>query len=250
VNRLLEAVSYGGGVNSTALVVYLVEEQGWAGEIVFADTGAEWPETYCYMTYFEREYLQPRGLGLTIVRGEPWQHFQQGISLIDYCEQRGTIPLAAVRWCSIEWKQKPIGRWVEAHGIERQALGIDAGEDHRRPAAYRPLVEAGIDRRGCIEIIKQAGLDVPPKSGCYICPFMDRARWRRLWELHPDLFERAARLEELAGERRTRRPRPTLDPSGAITLRQRQAMYEGQIPMFEERDMDEMLAYRPCVCDL
>lgn len=40
-----EIVSFGAGVNSTALAILLVNE-GWRGPIVFADPGAEWPETY------------------------------------------------------------------------------------------------------------------------------------------------------------------------------------------------------------
>jgi hypothetical protein len=117
------------------------------------------------------------------------------------------------------------------------------------PDADRPLVEAGIDRTECVRIIEAAGLDVPQKSGCYICPFQRASQWRRLWELHPDLFERAARLEEGA-RAKMRNKLFTLDPGGKITLRRRQAMYEGQIPMFEEAEMDGMLAYRPCVCGL
>lgn len=59
-----EMVSFGAGVNSTAMVITLAEE-GWRGPIVFADTMGEKPETYCYMDYFEREYLKPRGLAIT-----------------------------------------------------------------------------------------------------------------------------------------------------------------------------------------
>lgn len=234
-------------MNSSALVIWLVE-QGWRGPVVFADTGAEQPETYCYLGYFEREYLIPRGLEITTLKGEPWQRGRATLPLADYCEGHGMVPLAAARWCTKDWKGRPVERWRAAHGEPPVLLGIDAGESHRQPQALRPLVDAGIDRAGCVRLIEQAGLAVPPKSGCWLCPFQRASQWRALWERHPDLFERAAHLEEIASARTGRHI--TLDPSGAVTLRQRQAMYEGQIPMFEESAMEDMLAYRPCVCGL
>ena len=39
-----EMLSFGAGLNSVALAV-LLANQGWNGPIVFADTGAEHPET-------------------------------------------------------------------------------------------------------------------------------------------------------------------------------------------------------------
>jgi hypothetical protein len=249
VTRLLEAVSYGGGVNSTALIVLLTQpESDWHGPIVFADTGCEWPETYCYMTYFENEYLRPRGLSITRLQGLPWQAGRASLPLVTYCQKHGMVPLMSARWCTKDWKGKPIDRWAAANGIERQLLGIDAGEDYRRPAAYRPLVEAGIDRAGCVQLIEAMGLNVPQKSGCYICPFARISQRRRLWELHPDLFEVAAQLEEGASRRTGRRI--TLDPSGEVSLRQMEARFKAQLPMFDVPTMDDLIEYPPCECGL
>ena len=43
-------VSYGGGVNSTALLVGLHQHRIPVDLILFADTGAEHPHTYAYWT--------------------------------------------------------------------------------------------------------------------------------------------------------------------------------------------------------
>ena len=42
-------VSYGGGINSTAMVVYLVKNSFPLDYVVFSDTGDEMPETYEYL---------------------------------------------------------------------------------------------------------------------------------------------------------------------------------------------------------
>jgi 3'-phosphoadenosine 5'-phosphosulfate sulfotransferase (PAPS reductase)/FAD synthetase len=53
-------LSFGGGVNSVALMIWLVENQQPLDEVIFADTGAEVPETYGYLKITEK-YLDDRG---------------------------------------------------------------------------------------------------------------------------------------------------------------------------------------------
>lgn len=244
--KYADILSFGGGVNSVALAIMAINE-GWHGEVVFADTGCEWPETYCYLDYFEREWLRLRGMSIRRIRNDK---YKDGLSLIEYCESASIVPLAAIRWCTQKYKVNPL----KAYAGERQTMiGIAADEAHRQPNAIRPLVDAGITRQGCIEIIRAEGLEVPQKSGCYICPFQRNSQWRTLWERHPELFERAARLEENARrnarQKGLRTANAVLDPHGKVTLRQRQLSYESQIPL-PELDMDELLQYKPCMCSV
>jgi len=231
-----ELLSFGGGVNSTALAILLINE-GWQGEIVFADTGAEWPETYEYMDYFETEWLKPRGFG--IVRLHPHRDVKLFTSkahkhtLIEYCLEAKMIPLAFRRWCTDRWKIQPLGRYAKQHDLSVTLLGIDAGEAHRGKDKVRPLVERGITRQRCQAIIAAEGLQIPPKSNCFFCMFQRESQWRRLWEIHPDLFDLAMRIEE--NSRRTRislfpgQTHAVLAPNGRRTLRQRKMTYECQL---------------------
>lgn len=244
-----QVISYGAGVNSTAMAIMLIN-QGWQGQIVFCDTGCEWPETYCFIDYFEREWLKPRGFEVVRLRGLPYQRNHGGASLIDYCEERKVIPMAAVRWCTMEYKVHPLARWCIDNGNPEQLIGIAADEAHRKPSANRPLVDTNVDREGCRQIILGAGLDIPRKSGCYICPFQTNNGWRELWRIHPDLFERAVKLEESCSRDNIGRHTATLDPAGKTTLRQRQRAFEQQIPMFDDTDWDDLLRFRPCICEL
>jgi len=238
-----ELISYGGGVNSTALAILLIK-QGWSGSIVFADTGCEWPDTYCFMDYFESTWLAPHGHRLERIRQK---HKSGGKSLIEYCESALVIPLAAMRWCTYEWKVEALRRYAPDAVM---LLGISAEEAHRQKGRPCPLVDAGIDRQGCIDIIQAEGLPIPHKSSCYICPFQQDVQWRELWQRHPDLFDRAMRLEEAVQGKRTSRKKCTIDPSGEIYLRQRKLRYESQLPLLDDAAMETLLAYRPCVCGL
>lgn len=113
----------------------------------------------------------------------------------------------------------------------------------------RPLVDMGIDREGCIEIIQAEGLSVPRKSGCYICPFQRNSQWRELWERYPELFRRAVALEESVQRKLGGRTRAYLDPSGRFTLRQRRDAYDREQTL-PGMDMEDLRDYQPCVCGL
>lgn len=246
---MTELISFGAGVNSVAMTILLVNE-GWTGPIVFCDTGCEWPETYCYLDYFEKEWLVPRGLEITML-GQEYRALGPGRdtrTLIEFCEDYRVCPMPGMRWCTQGWKTDVVNHWAKANSIEIQLIGIAADEAHRMPGAARPLVDRGIARKDCIDIIATEGLDVPQKSGCYICPFQRPDQWRELWSRHPELFERAAGLEELSTERRG--VQAFLRASGNMTLRQLELGFQSQSTFFNESAWADLLAYKPCMCSL
>ena len=118
--------------------------------------------------------------------------------------RRRVIPSVQWRWCTRDFKIKPIHQHRAGLGRHvNQYIGIAFDEIHRmrdsREAGTTnlyPLIDRRITREGCIEIIEQAGLPVPEKSGCFFCPFNSTERWRQLLDRHPRLFEQAIRLEE------------------------------------------------------
>ena len=60
-------VSYGGGVNSTAMIIFLVKNKFPLDYVVFSDTGDEMPETYEYLDVI-RKYLDKHKIPFEIVR--------------------------------------------------------------------------------------------------------------------------------------------------------------------------------------
>lgn len=242
-----EVVSFGAGVNSTAMTIMLVND-GWRGPIVFTDTGTEWPATMCFMDYFERAWLAPRGLTITVL-GADYRALGPGRdprALIEYCEHYRVTPFPATRWCTAGWKTDVLDHWCAAHGNPTQLVGMAADEAHRQKGRACPLIDRGITRKGCVKIIQAEGLDVPRKSGCWICPFMGRRQWRELYRRHPELFERAAHLEELATERRG--IKSSIHPD--FTLREVEVTLRDQGSFLDDDEMDGLLEYKPCVCGL
>lgn len=246
-----EMISFGGGVNSVAMTIMLVNDE-WRGPIVFADTGGEHPETYCYLTYFDK-WLRERGLEITRLSFETnpdlYQHDKRigsslGSTLYDYSYSAGIIPLLATRWCSVTFKRDPLEAWRKAQGIDVSLVGICADETRRvrdDPTVRYPLVDAGITREGCKRVIRAAGLEVPRKSGCFFCPGQRLSQWRDLYQHYPELYERAAELERNAAARCQKWA--TLDPHGQSLDQMRERRWQGQTEM----DLSEWI---PCICTL
>ena len=59
--KSINMVSYGGGVNSTALLIGLHQHRIPVDLILFADTGAEHPHTYAYLDIMDR-WLKDHGM--------------------------------------------------------------------------------------------------------------------------------------------------------------------------------------------
>lgn len=53
-----------------------------------------------------------------------------------------------------------------------------------------------------MRLISEAGLPVPPKSSCYFCPFHSMETWAEMRRNEPDLFEKAAALEDTINAKR------------------------------------------------
>lgn len=184
-------------MNSTALLHVLLDEGLPIDEVVFADTGAEKPETYAYMAEWILPFLAARGV--------PYARVAAKETLEERCLRGHTVPDRRYRWSTRDYKIRPITRHLRPHaergvtvyiGIAFEEL--DRMRDGHRPwitNAY-PLVDRRIDRAGCEAVLRAKGWPVPPKSGCYFCPFARISEWRDLLERHPDLWARARRIEE------------------------------------------------------
>lgn len=190
-------VSYGGGINSTAMIVYLVKNKFPLDYVVFSDTGNEMPETYEYLKIIQK-YLMKKRIPFKIVK------VRNNTSLSDRCLKRKVIPSQIWRWCTRDMKVTPIHAFYrKLHAHIYQYMGIDYDEVHRmKPAKVDyvtnlyPLIDYKIGREECVNLIKKARLPIPIKSGCYMCPFNNMDRWAEIHKNHPDLYRHAIKIEE------------------------------------------------------
>ena len=191
-------LSFGAGVNTVALMIMLVRDRAPLDGVVFADTGGETPDTYKSVED-AKTYLAAQQIPFTVVQARP-----SGTDLYGTAERRRVIPSVQWRWCTRDFKVNPIHRYYRGLGSHvNQYVGIAFDELHRMRGSREPyvtnlypLINNRLTRQDCMDLIVEAGLRVPEKSGCYFCPFNSTERWLGILLRHPDLFEKAIELEE------------------------------------------------------
>lgn len=200
-------VSYGGGVNSTAMLIGMHERGIVPDAVQFSDTKGEKPETYFYARVVLAGWLSRAGFPpLTELCRTDRLHLDE--SLEAECHRLGTLPSRAYGFgtCADKWKLDPMRWWVKKRYGGQQvirAVGFDAGEPERaKPysdkhmVVWYPLIEWGWDRDACVAAIKRAGLPVPPKSACFFCPSSKKREVIQLGKRHPALLARAFAIED------------------------------------------------------
>jgi hypothetical protein len=205
----LRVVSFGGGVQSVGLLVLAAQRVIDYSTFLFANVGddSENPKTVRYLYDVARPFARTHGLEIHELRRIPTRgHFAGRVE---------TLYGRMTRACTADFKIRPIGKWLRANGASRHnpatvAIGFSIDEIHRcnrkKAQPYEvpdyPLIDLGMSRTDCEEIIKRAGLPVPPKSACWFCPFRRPASWAEARRDEPELFWRAVELERTLNRRR------------------------------------------------
>ncbi len=221
----MRVISYGGGVQSTALLVLAARREINYTTFLFANVGddSEHPATLAYIRNIAAPYAINAGLELHQLQRTRRDGTTE--TLMERLNRPGirSIPIPVRmangapgrRSCTADFKIKVVGRWLRQHGATVDApatvgIGISVDEIHRanrrRSEPHEqieyPLLDLRLRRDECERIIKDAGLPVPPKSSCFFCPFRTVDAWRQQRQAEPELFARAVALEETVNGRR------------------------------------------------
>ncbi|MFD7224760.1 phosphoadenosine phosphosulfate reductase [Streptomyces sp. NPDC059892] len=222
----IRSVSYGGGAQSTALLVLAAQGRIDFRTFLMANVGddSENPGTLRYLDEYARPFAAEHGIEL-VVLDRVMVRSGEVRTLYGQLTKEGSrslpIPVRmsngapGTRQCTADFKIKVIGRELKRRGATKEApatvgIGISLDEIHRannrrcepHEDIVYPLLELGLRRIDCARIIRDAGLPVPPKSSCWFCPFHRPETWHDIRRKQPDLFEKACQLEELLNARR------------------------------------------------
>ena len=216
----MNIVSYGGGTNSTALLIECVNRNIPIDLILFADTGAEKPHTYQYLKMFSKWCVE-NGLP-EITRVQKTNRNGTAITLEGYCFERRQLPSIAYGFksCSQKHKISPqdkfMNNWMPAKDEWSRGnkitkfVGFDADEPHRvkeyiddKYLVEYPLIDWDMGREECVNTIRGSKLELPGKSACYFCPSTKIHEIHDLKRQYPDLAARAIALEKYAAELNT-----------------------------------------------
>ena len=226
-------VSYSGGKDSTATLCWSLEHLPHERlRVVFADTTVEWPETYEYLDYIERE------LGVTIDRvqagdkqlpptrtGKARESMAHGKSFYEMVRLREKWPAPKYRYCTTYLKQWPLRLYALGYSNPVQIEGSRAQESRARsrynqfdssgsngvhsahlpapPVIYRPILhwsEREVwDYLRVHRVLPNPVYNYATRCGCWCCIMGRRAEVFNFCRLHPEIAQRAANLEREIG---------------------------------------------------
>ena len=181
-------------MDSTALILLLIDRRV-DFEAIFVDNEVEYPETYSYV-----EYINEKVHPITVLRPKV-EGFH---SLYKFCMHHKTLPSVRLKWCNDKFKMRPQAKYRKRPctvylGFNADEMKRAKGVKPRKGETYKfPLIEEGLTKRECISFIKDHGLKVPIKSGCYFCPMQSPKEWKKLMVNHSELYKKAILLEENA----------------------------------------------------
>lgn len=258
----LRAISYGGGVQSTAMIVLAVQGKIPADVALFSNVGddSEHPATLSHVRDVMIPWAESQGFPIH----ELSRRKRDGTTetLYGQLTKPGSrsvgIPVRMSngapgnRSCTADFKIRVVNRWLRQHGASEANpaivhIGISTDEiqrvSNRRPDKFTlptyPLIELGLSRSDCQSVIASAGIPVPGKSSCYFCPFHRPQAWAEMARDEPDLFEKSCNLEDhLNTVRRNIGKDPVHFTRFGVPLRSAIGPAQDMLPGFASADMD------------
>ncbi len=210
-NGISQAWACGGGVQSTAIAALICAgrlpkpDHAW-----IVDVGYEKSKTFDYVQAVLMPKLQEVGVTLHIIKTVDYVDN----SLFDK-QGNCVLPLFAKGddgivgkfnvHCSGTWKQRVAQKWLRSRGVKRcdTWIGISIDEKRRvKPSRLQwnqnryPLVEMGIRREDCIDLIARIGWPKPEHTSCYLCPNQSDYQWQDTRRKYPKDWEKAIAAED------------------------------------------------------
>ena len=219
----LTYLALGAGSQSSALYVLAAQGDRRVPPLdvaIFADTGDEPAKVYEQLDRLEaygKRLRGPRIMRVSIPSGRPLSelmltHYVPIPAFTLAAGKRGML----LRQCTTEMKVKPINAWLREHELGVPAGGR-VGPDQRvlclkgfsieeigrvKPSNEAwldiafPLIDAGLYRWHCQQVLVDAGLGRFVKSACVYCPYRGDREWRRMRDEEPADFAKACAVDE------------------------------------------------------
>lgn len=204
--------SCGGGTQSAAIAALIVRgELPKPAAAAIADTGREASETWRYFDAVLKPNLARAGVDLIRLPHDEWSTVDLfggadgKTALIPAFTYRDGTRGQTRKYCSNEWKSRPVERYYRSLGLKGGSIwiGFSIDEYHRArshdsAAAWNhsyPLLDRRMSRADCIALVVNQGWPQPPRSSCWMCPYRSDAEWLHLKRTDPADFESAIALE-------------------------------------------------------
>lgn len=206
-------ISFSGGVESTAMCLLY----GKGSTAIWSDTGAEHKEMYVRIDKMEQFFKQYHNGDFELVRLKTTVTHKgvEYTGLENLAIGYKYMPSGQSRYCTRLFKSEIIDKYISDKGECELMIGFNYDECDRVGSLEKmpnveytyPLLEEGLTREDCEDILKQNGIhpDFPVymlRGGCRMCFFKSEKEYKALYHLNPDEFWEVVYFEEKIQDRR------------------------------------------------
>jgi len=194
-------VSFSGGKDSTAMLLLMIEKGMKIDEIIFCDTGMEFPEMYEHIKKVEDHTKRK----ITILKSEETFEYYMFEHEIKHRDKKNDgvlgygFPRMTNRWCTIKLKQQLFERYIKEKykGLTVvRYIGIAFDELNRVKEYEYPLVSWGVTEKQALKYCYDKGFDWNglyekfDRLSCWCCPLQRLSELEILYIEYPDLWNK------------------------------------------------------------
>ena len=200
-------VSFSGGKDSTAMLLMMLEKNMPIDEIIFCDTGKEFPQMYEHIEKVQK-YI---GGGITVLHGEKAFDYY----MFDHVKTKGKHKgkkgygwsNMLCRWCTAALKQTPLKKHMEGREyINYIGIAYDEPKRHQNISAnvVHPLYDWQVTEKMALQYCYERGFDWGglyehfDRVSCWCCPLKNNNELMQLYVHYPELWQELKDMDNRA----------------------------------------------------
>ena len=208
-------VSFSGGKDSTAMLLRMIEEKMPIDEVIFCDSGMEFPAVYDHIERI-RIILIDNQIKFTVLEPEhsfEWYLLDKPVKSENHGDHNGMgWPTPQLRWCTRFFKVEMTRHYYMSLSDKydiREYVGIAKDEEFRtqgRTGQLKrkryPLIEWGMTEADCLQYCYDRGYDwnghykIFNRLSCWCCPLAKMGELKKVWQHYPALWKKLEELDD------------------------------------------------------
>lgn len=200
-------VSFSGGKDSTAMLLRMLEEGKPIDEIIFCDTGKEFPQMYKHIKKVEEYIYTNYAMTITILKPEKDFDYH----MFEHIKTRGKNKgkkgygwaTMRCRWCTTLLKNNVINNHLKQYEEEGyvEYIGIAYDEQKRIKDKKYPLVEWKMTEKECLQYCYERGFNWEglyehfDRLSCWCCPLKNLKELKILYKHYPELWNELKEMD-------------------------------------------------------
>lgn len=201
-------VSFSGGKDSTAMLLKMLENNMQIDEIIYCDTGKDFPQMYKHIDKVKKYIKEKYNKEITILKSEKSFDYY----MFEHIKTRGKNKgkkgygwaTMRARWCTTLLKSYVIDNYLKKYQKEGyiEYIGIAYDEQKRVKDKKYPLIDWKMTEKDCLKYCYNKGFDWGglyehfDRLSCWCCPLKNQKELKILYKYYPELWEKIKEMDK------------------------------------------------------